>query len=262
MKLSFNAKELLCIAAALGISEVVGIPDGFRDVSPRKMKKEVDAVRESLEAKNVIVSDFDGNSSLNPAYMPIWETVFQCERFIALDAQLLRNGQKGILFYVSGSQVVEAVLENGCYSVRMLSPEEGYQAIVSSADWEENPLVSAFAEGQIRQRLLQKIKNSWSAKSACESLKKEGICEEVAQLLSKAFSFQTNFYSYAFVDMSAGGKLKSLMYIDDAQGALALVNTVEGDEDYVQLLPATQQHLADALAVLAKSTVFGESVVM
>ncbi len=262
MQICLTAKELICIAAAMGVSEIIGINDEFKAVAPRKLQRKLDQVRQSLETKGIIISDFEGNSSLNTAYLILWKTMFGSEKIVALDAQLLKSGQKSVLFYIADNNAVEAVRDNNSYTLNLLDYDECKRRILSCVDWVPSPAVLDRGECSVKQSTLRKLKSPLNIRSGREGLVKAGITDTVADLVFDAFSFKSNFYSFAFIDMTDDGKLDSLMFIDDVKGAVQLVSTIEDDENYVGFVPTTQAQISEALIKLVETPVLRKVSVM
>jgi len=247
MQLILSAKEIVCLAAALGISEVIGIADGFRDVPLRRLQREIDLTRESLEKKGVIESGLDGDSAINPSYRSMLETVLRSKRLVAIDAQLAGKGKIGVVYYAAAGQLVESVPGESGYTLCECSASECAERIFAYADWVAGPAALDCQPRLIKQTRLQALKGLQAGGKEAKEMENEGFSHVVIAMLFDAFSYQTNFYSYAFVDTADGGSLKTLMFIDDYRGALKLVPVVKNDENCILLESVPQKELQDEL---------------
>ena len=65
MEFNLSAKEFLFVSFAAGAKLVYGIENEFSKINPEEISSEIRKVHSSLEKKNYVESDFDGNSSIN-----------------------------------------------------------------------------------------------------------------------------------------------------------------------------------------------------
>ena len=83
-----TAKEIMCVAASLGATELYGIPDGFSGISKSSLNKELLKVQSSLEQKGYLKANFDGETSLSKEIIDVITVCSKCEKFIAIDKQI------------------------------------------------------------------------------------------------------------------------------------------------------------------------------
>lgn len=237
MTVCLTAKELLCAAALLGVPEVIAIPDAFQNMGQRQLLAELLAAQQSLEEKGILQLDFDGNRTLSPAYLPNLETVLRSEKVIVVDAQLISCGQAGCAYYIAKQHVVRSVPGNGVFELSEIASEQAMKELCG-LEWTWANTLSC-APCLISQRKLNQLK----AENSTEALKETGMDDTLRAIIADAFSFQTNYYSYAFLDRRSGGKLTSLIFMDDARGAVKLTPAIEDDQNCILLEAVTQEKL-------------------
>ena len=243
MTICLSAKELLCIAALMDVPEVVAIPDAFQTVRPGGMREEVQDIQQTLEKKGFLTLDFDGNCTLTHAYLPHLETVLKGTKVIMLDAQLQSLGQVSRVYFLSEQKVVRSIPKDGVFELSDIPMEQAKEELYDGINWVQGerlfcqPLL-------ISQRQLNQVK----AEGPLETLQKLDADNRLRVILTDALLFKTNYYSFAFLDRRSGGRLTSLIFIDDPRGALMLTPTVENDQNYILIEAVDQEQLKAALA--------------
>lgn len=253
--LRLSAKELMCLAAAMGNTEIFGIPDGFRGVSDKALDAEIMLVQQSLERKDVLQMDFDGNVSFNRKYLLLLETMLGCDRFLGVDKQL-RSEQTSFLFYGFEDRIVEAILDNGEYTLNELSAADFSKRIMSLVVWNEHKDCSSDKAYIVPQKKLSEIKQlaiQDNSEKAFSALVESGCGADMAKLLSDAFALKTNFYSFAFADITAKhNAVKSVMFIDDPCGIVNILPIIVNDVNHVELTAVSQEQMAAELLAAAE----------
>ena len=75
-----------------------------------------------------------------------------------------------------------------------------------------------------------------AGKTTTTELMKNGLNREAASMVADAFALRSNFYSFAFVDVTAKvDGIKSLMFLGDSRGLLHMKNIVIDNADCVSL---------------------------
>lgn len=247
MTICLSAKELLCIAALLGVPEVVAIPDAFQTVRPGGMREEVQDIQQTLEKKGFLTLDFDGNCTLTPAYLPHLETVLKGTKVIMLDAQLSSRGQESRVYYISEQYIVRSIRKGGVFELSDIPAEQAERELCGGINWVQGERLSC-QPLMIPQRQLNQVK----AEGPLEAIQKLDADDGLKSILADALLFKTNYYSFAFLDRRSGGRLISLIFIDDPRGALKLSPTVVDDQNYVLIETADQELLRANLAEAVK----------
>lgn len=243
MTICLSAKELLCIAALLGVPEVIAIPDAFRNVAPGRLKEEIQDIQQSLEQKGFLSLDFDGNCTLTSAYLPYLETVLKGTKVIMVDAQLNSSGQANCVYYISERNIVRSFPKDGAFELCDISMVQAAEELCGRINWVHGEQLNC-------QPLLisQKQLNHIKAANSLEELRKSGADDGLSPVIADALLFKTNYYSFAFLDRRSGGRLINLIFIDDVRGSLKLTPTVENDQNYILIEAADQEQLKEALA--------------
>lgn len=249
MTVCLSAKELLCIAALLGVSEVIAVPDAFQNVPPNRLREEIQNTQQSLEQKGLLALDFDGNCTLTPTYLPILETMLKGSKVILIDAQLHHRGQASCAYYISGRYVVRSVPKDGAFELSKISAEQAAEELCGGINWVLGGRLSC-KPLLISQKQLNQIK----AADPLNEFQKLGVDDKLGVVIADALLFKTNYYSFAFLDRRSGGRLISLIFIDDVRGALKLIPTVENDQNYVLIEAADQEQLKVELAEAVRDT--------
>lgn len=243
MTVCLSAKELLCIAALLGVSEVIAVPDAFRNVAPGRLREEIQDTQQSLERKGFLSLDFDGNCTLAPAYLPPLEAVLKGSGVIIINTQLSDRGQGNCTYYISGRHVVRSVPKDGAFELSELSAEQAAEELCGGINWVQGERLSC-KPLLISQKQLNQLK----AANLSEALRKLDADDGLGTVIANAFAQKTNYYSFAFLDRSSGGQLTSLIFIDDIRGTLRLIPTIEQDQNYILIEAVDQGQLKAELA--------------
>lgn len=235
MTICLSAKELLCIAALLDVSEVIAIPDAFRNATPGKLREEMQNIQQFLEQKGILTLDFDGNCAVASAYLPLLETALKGTRIIMLDAQLNSRGQSSRVYYISGPLVVRSIPQDETFELSEISAEQAKEELCGKINWVQGERLSCHPL-LISQQQLNQIKSTGPQ----ETLSKLDVDDRLKAVMTDALLFKSNYYSFAFLDRESGGRLISVIFIDDIRGVLRLTPTIENDQNYI-LIEATDQ---------------------
>lgn len=245
--MTLSAKELICLAAWHGVPEIFGVPDVFARIAPDKLKAEVLQVQQSLQKKGVLSLDFDGNSDIRPEYAELLDVVFHCDHFAALDRQLVEDGHKALLFYRKNAEIIASQLNGQEYSFEKLDTEHFAERLYTSIRWESLNDILPSTKAEITQRSLIKMKKQ-AGKTTTTELMKNGLNREAASMVADAFALRSNFYSFAFVDVTAKvDGIKSLMFLGDSRGLLHMKNIVIDNADCVSFGTISKADLLEKL---------------
>ena len=231
MTICLSAKELLCIAALMDVPEVVAIPDAFRTVRPSGLREEIQDMQQTLEQKGLLTLDFDGNCTVTPAYLPYLETILKGTKVIMLDAQLNPRGQSSRVYYILEQYIVRSIRKGGVFELSDIPTEQAERELCGEINWVQGERLSC-QPLLISQRQLNQIKSAGPRETIQELDADDGL----KTILSDALVFKSNYYSFAFLDRRSGGRLVSLIFIDDPRGTLKLSPTVVDDQNYVLLI--------------------------
>jgi len=249
MTIKLSAKELICIASALGVTQVFGISDPFVDVPPRKLQKELDKVRQTLEDKGVLMSDFDGNVEINPLYLPLVETVVKCDACAVAETQCAGTTTQ-LMYYQKAERFVQCVVNGEELALKETTAVNASSDLSNIVNWTINPEQLDMSPCKIPQSLFVMLKGK-SERVRKAEIEKLNMPQEIADILLDALRFKTNFYSLCYIDMISTGSVRSLMFIDDLNGTLKLTNIVENNKNYVLLSPVSQAELKQAVGAFS-----------
>lgn len=231
-----NAKEIMCIAANLGATELYGIPDGFGGIPKAALSKEVIKVQASLEAKGYLTEDFDGNSELDGRILELIAVCAYCEKFIAIDRQVKKHNQEGILFYVKGTKVVRAEKAGENYKLTDFDASFLNAEIKNMLQWEKSSDTDK-VDCTVTTKVLEKAK-TLKKRKANDAGKKElinaGMDKVSAEVILNGLNDEETFYSFTFVDLTAEtDNVKNLMYINSEVKSLKLQSVMVDEKDMV-----------------------------
>ncbi len=257
-----TAKEIMCIAASLGATELYGIPDGFSGISKSALNKELLKVQSSLEQKGYLKENFDGEASLSNDLLSIIAVCAKCEKFIVIDKHIKNRTQEGILFYVKGETTVKAVKNDDIYEMSIFDTSMIKSTLNELIEWKE-PNYKDKTEFTLANKVLVKAK-TLKARQAEEAAAKElrdcGVGAEAAKVVLSGLNGDEDFYSLTFANLLAQtDNIDNVMYIISNGKALRLKSAIEDEQDVVHFTTATYNGILNELkTMLEKLEVSGE----
>ncbi len=257
-----NAKEIMCIAANLGATELYGIPDGFNGVSKASLSKEVMKVQSSLESKGYLTEDFDGNSSLEDRVVALVAVCAGCEKFIAIDKQVKKQEQEGILFYVKGTDVVKAIKKGEEYALEKFDASYLSEEIKKILEWKQstdNDLIECIIPNKVLEKAkILKKRNADDAGK--EELVNNGVKGNVATVILNGLNGEETFYSFTFADLKAeSDNVKNVMFINSDIKSLKLKALMIDEKDVVQFTDVNYENaLLELLGLVNELSITGE----
>lgn len=257
-----TAKEIMCVAASLGATELYGIPDGFSGISKSSLNKELLKVQSSLEQKGYLKENFDGETSLSKEIVDVITVCSKCEKFIAIDKQIKNKPQEGILFYIKDSTTVKAVKTGDVYKMSLFDSSMIKTALNEIVAWKE-PDDTEKVEFTVSNKVLTKAK-TLKARNAEDAAIKElrdcGVGDIAAKVVLSGLNNDEDFYSFTFADLVAeSNNIDNVMYIISNNKALRLKSAIEDEQDVVHFTVATYDGVLNELkAMLDKLSISGE----
>lgn len=245
-----NSKEIMCIAASLGATELYGIPDEFAGVSEAALTNEILGVQSSLERKGYLKENFDGEASLNGDILKIVEICVMCEKFIAIDKQVRHKAQEGVLFYIKGAMAVMAVKDGDEYKMKAFDTSAISDAVSGLIEWRNDGAAERF-NCRITDKALVKAKKLKS-RNADEAAEKEltsaGADSNVAKIILNGFGGNEDFYSFTFANPKAeSDNADNVMYIMTGKEIVRLKTVMEDEEDVVYFQNAAKSGIENEL---------------
>lgn len=257
-----TAKEIMCVAASLGATDLYGIPDGFSGISKSSLNKELLKVQNLLEEKGYLKENFDGDAALNKEIIDIVTICARCDKFIAIDKQKKRKEQEGVLFYIKGSDTVRAVKDDDVYKMSIFDTAMIKSSLNGVVEWKE-PDDEENVEFTLSNKVLSKAKTLRARKAddaAIAELRNNGVGDKSAKVILSGLDGNEDFYSFTFADLSAqNDNIDNVMYIVSNDQALRLKSAIEDEVDVVYFTTASHKGiLAELQGMLDKLAVSGE----
>lgn len=212
-----TSKEFLFLCAGMGVTEVYGIVDGYKDVNLSDISTEIRLVQQSLEKKGYIESDFDGNSSVRSEVIAFVASCATCQKLIAFDYQLKSGEKTNRVYYFTSDVVVKSDRHNDEYHLSYISKDIISNEIKKDVKLKEIALPQKFNKVHIPQRELDKIKEMVLAddrKTAIIAMKKY-FDTNFTNVILDGFEKKENFYAIVAVDFTSDeDNIKNIMFIN------------------------------------------------
>ena len=112
-----TAKEFLLLCTATDADEVYGVDDAYENLTEDNVEKEVRNAQKSLEEKNYIQSDFDGNSEIRDDLMELISCCVECNNVISVDHAQGNKGQTNVVYYIQDEKVVKSEKKDDIYII-------------------------------------------------------------------------------------------------------------------------------------------------
>lgn len=259
-----SPKEFLLLCAGLGVTEIYGIEDGYKDVNLSDISNEITKVQQSLEAKGYIESDFDGNSSVNPNLIDVVIDCATCSKIVALDYQLKSGEKANIVYYFAKSRIVKSEKIYGSYvladaNTSSVSDEIRKEIQLSTI---EEPL--KFNKVHIPQKELDKIKKmvvSDDKKTATMAMQKY-FDSKVTDIIIRGFENKENFYSIVVVDFESDvDAMKNIMFINSDFANIKLQPTVIDLITEIEFEPIENDAIYQLIDESIKTVIFNQAEV-
>lgn len=257
-----TAKEIMCVAASLGATELYGIPDGFSGISKSALNKELLKVQSSLEQKGYLKENFDGEASLSSDLISIIAVCAKCEKFIAIDKHIKNRTQEGILFYVKGETTVKAVKNDDSYKMSVFDTSMIKSTLNELIEWKE-PDDKEKTDFTLTNKVLVKAKTlkvRQAEDAAVKELRNCGVGDKAAKVVLSGLNGNEDFYSLTFANLIAqSDNIDNVMYIISNDKALRLKSAIEDEQDVVHFTTASHDGILGELKeMLEKLEVSGE----
>lgn len=224
-KIILTPKEFLFLCAGMGVTEVYGIIDGYKDVNLSDISTEIRSVQQSLESKGYIESDFDGNSSVRSEVIAYVAACATCQKLISFDCQMKTGEKTGIVYYFSNKKIVKSEQRNGDYYLSYVSAEAIKDEIKNGIKLDLIASPQKFNKVHIPQCELDRIKKmvlSDDKKTAIIAMQKYFDINFTDIILS-CFEKKENFYSVVAVDFTLkDDNVKNIMFINSSSANIKL----------------------------------------
>lgn len=245
-----SAKEIMCIAAGLGATELYGIPDEFEYDSGAALTKELLDVQRSLEGKGYLSEDFDGNLTIEEMVVDLVSVCADCKKFIAVDKQMKKRAQEGLLFYVKGTDAVKAVVTEDGFALEKMDASMLGNEMKNILEWTPSPLgddVDCTVENAVLEKA-KTLKGRGAGDAARAELISGGMDESIAGIVLSGLSAGETFYSFTFTDFTAeSGGVRNVMFINSEERSLQLDVYMNDEKDAVRFTDVTCDRALDEL---------------
>lgn len=196
-----TAKEFLLLCTATDADEVYGVDDAYENLTEDNVEKEVRNAQKSLEEKNYIQSDFDGNSEIRDDLMELISCCVECNNVISVDHAQGNKGQTNVVYYIQDEKVVKSEKKDDIYIIGWLKKEMLYsdiKGLVKILPMERNNNIDKF---HIPQNEVERAKESLAKKDKKAAVEcfKQHCNTTTAELVANALDIN-DFYSITEVE--------------------------------------------------------------
>lgn len=222
MVFNLSDKEFLFLCFAAGATQVHGIEDAFKNVNTDDMSSEIRKVHNSLEGKNYIESDFDGNSVINQTLLDYIRICVSCEK------QVMFNSSKAdcfesVNYYIDSDFSVMAKKVEDEYVISRMIKDDLLKDFISNISFKSKNEFKTSYEITFKQNELEQLKKDLKLgqKDATISQLKTKVKDEFLDVIVSALEEKEDFYAMAIIDNDSGDSvLETIMVIDTDKGAM------------------------------------------
>lgn len=241
---TLSGKEFLFLCFAAGATQVYGVENAFSDINANDMSSEIRRVHNSLEKKNYIESDFDGNSVINQKLL---DTVRVCANYSTL--VMLNSSRKGSFitanYYWGTDTLIKAYKEKDDYILSSLPKELFTKDLLSNISFRTCSEFEEDYEIMFKQNDLEQIKQNLQSGKREEAISQinEKANANLTEVLISALEANEDFYSIAAIDNKGMESIDTIMIIDTDKGALILQPQIVDLENAVKIVSCTHNEL-------------------
>ena len=223
MGFKLSAKEFLFLCFAAGAKQVYGVEDAFGDDKISDISSEIRRIHRALEGKKLVLSDFDGNSSINKQLLKTVRCFADCSVAVLFTASANHTFRK-INYYFKGNSVVKAQKETDGYTVSDFDGKEFVSDLVRNmslrAEGEfENECELIFPQKELEQLKKEVMEGN---RETARSIISGRASDAVLDVLISALGEKEDFYSVSVIHTDNSDETGSVMIIDSQQGALLI----------------------------------------
>lgn len=216
-RIILTPKEFLFLCAGMGVTEVYGIIDGYKEVDLSDISTEIRLVQQSLENKGYIESDFDGNSSVRSEIMSYVAICAACQRLVAFDCQMRTGHKTNIVYYFANEKIVKSERKDDGYHLSYANADSIKEEIKEGIKLDFINAPQQFNKVCVPRRELDKIKKTVMTddrKNAIITMQKY-FDDSFAKVILDSLEKKENFYSIVTVDFTVkDNNVKNLMFIN------------------------------------------------
>lgn len=248
MVFNLSEKEFLFLCFAAGATKVIGIEDAFKNINTDDMSSEIRKVHNSLEGKNYIESDFDGNSLINKILLDYIRVCVSCEK-IAMFNSSKENCFETINYYVDNEFCIKAKKEDGFYTLSKISIDELQDDYMSNISFRNANKFNTNYEIIFKQKELEQIKCDLRTEKKEKTLSqlKTRIKDEFLEVIVSALEEKEDFYALAIINNMGENLLETIMIIDAEKGALIVQPQIVDLENAVRFITCNQDEISSLI---------------
>ena len=243
--ITLSAEEIIVIASTLGISEVYGVPNVFKNYTQNQLFSRIDEVKNKLIEKEVLQVSFSKGICVNEKVKTLLHPLLLCDKFISLDRRINNRKNDYVVIYVCEEESLMAVYENSLFRLSTYKLEcESFirDVLVCNKDVKQEEINMTMTIEELK--MLQE--NSDYEKE----LIKEGKQKQAIELINKTFASIANYYSFSFViPKKTHNGFKNIMIIDDLMGKLKLETSIKEDyTDSITIVSTTSEEIVNEIS--------------
>lgn len=195
-KFKLTAKEFLLLCTATEADEVYGVDDAYGNINEENIEKELRKVQTTLEEKQYIQSDFDGNSEIRDDLLELINCCVECDHAISID-----HSQANRVYYIWDDKVVKSEKKNDIYTLEWTKKESLYSDIKNLINILPPNVDTHIEKFHMPQKELKLAKESLAKKDRQASVERfKKYCDNAtAEIMADAID-NNDFYSVTEVD--------------------------------------------------------------
>lgn len=238
MKFNLSSKEFLFLCFAVGAKQVYGIEDSFAKLSADDMQSEIRKVHSSLEKKEYIDTDFDGNTTFNNELLDFIKICANPKKLVMMNT--FKSGAlRSVNYYFDIDFSLKVIKQGDNYILSDFAKSSFSDELLSQLKLKSSSGFSDNLETVLLIKDLLKAKEALKSGDTREalSLLDAKLNEDVLKAVISALLENENVYSLAVIDFdSSKNNFESIVIIDTDSGALAAKPCIVGLENGVRII--------------------------
>ena len=227
--INLTPKELLFIAANLGATEFMGIPDAFFGMEEDDMQQEASAIQSSLEEKGYAEMDFDGDFALLDSISEAVNICANCDVFIAVDVNIVGQVPQRHLYYEKSGSIIKITEDANGYFLSPLDTSKQLAADILQNSTIQMPNSSLLKDASLSNATLIAIKSSKGDAGNIDTLIKNGCDETSAKAIISGLAEEADYFS-----------ITAIVYSGTTEGVYSLMLSIHENGMYsLEPVPST-----------------------
>lgn len=223
MGFSLSTKEFIFLCFAAGAKRVYGIEDAFKNGKTSEIFSEIRKVHRSLEEKNYVESDFDGNSAVSKKILKTIQCCANCSSAVLFNASANKD-VKAINYYLNKNGAAKLQKTSGHYILSDFDKNGIVSDVLKNLSILSNAQFVEDFEVVILQKELEEIKNDLLSgnKDVARSKLADRVTDSVLSVLLSALEEKENFCALTVIKAAGSGEAECKMIIDSEHGILVV----------------------------------------